>query len=68
MKKVTFWLLVLAVAHVGIFNGTSQAKDEIKLSYSTVFPPTHVHARLGQAWADEIAKRTSGSSTSDDNL
>lgn len=40
------------------------AKDSeekiIRLNYSTFFPPTHIHTKLAQDWADEIAKRSSG--------
>lgn len=32
----------------------------ITLSYATVFPPTHIHAKLGKAWAEEVEKRTDG--------
>lgn len=40
------------------------AKDSeekiIRLNYSIFFPPTHIHTKLAQDWADEIAKRSSG--------
>jgi TRAP-type C4-dicarboxylate transport system substrate-binding protein len=32
----------------------------IDLTYSNFFPPTHIHGRLGDAWAKEIGKRTNG--------
>lgn len=40
------------------------AKDSeekiIRLNYSIFFPPTHIHTKLAQDWADEITKRSSG--------
>lgn len=40
------------------------AKDSeekiIRLNYSIFFPPTHIHTKLAQDWADEIAKRSFG--------
>lgn len=32
----------------------------IRLNYSIFFPPTHIHTKLAQDWADEIAKRSFG--------
>ena len=32
----------------------------IKLTYSTFFPPTHDQAKLAEAWAKEVEKRTGG--------
>ena len=32
----------------------------IDLSYSNFFPPTHIHGKLGDAWAKDIGKRTNG--------
>ncbi|MFV0437839.1 MAG: TRAP transporter substrate-binding protein [Desulfopila sp.] len=60
MKKITLWLVLLTVAHTWMASGAHAAGDVIQLSYATVFPPTHVHSQLGQAWADEITKRTNG--------
>ncbi len=34
--------------------------ETINLTYSNFFPPTHIHGKLGDAWAKEISKRTNG--------
>ncbi len=61
MKPTTFFMSILTAIFVSFsMCGISLAAPVIKLSYSTVFPPTHVHAKLGQAWVDEIEKRTDG--------
>ena len=36
------------------------AQKTYKLTYSVFFPPTHVQAKLAQAWADEIRERSGG--------
>ena len=58
MKRL--FTISLAVMLTLLASGNASASKVIKLSYSTVFPPTHIHAKLGQAWADEIEKRTEG--------
>ncbi len=61
MKTAKCFVTILMAVAVGfMMAGNSSASKVIKLSYSSVFPPTHVHAKLGQAWADEIEKRTDG--------
>lgn len=57
-------LVYLTVAAVCLLcgcgkNGT-EGKPEFKLTYSVFFPPTHVQAKLAQAWSDEIERRTDG--------
>lgn len=37
-----------------------QAEKPIELSYSIFFPPSHVQAKTGEAWAREIENRTDG--------
>ncbi len=32
----------------------------VKLTYSTFFPPTHDQAKMAEAWAKEVEKRTNG--------
>jgi TRAP-type C4-dicarboxylate transport system substrate-binding protein len=34
--------------------------EVIELSYANVFPPTHIHSKLPEAWCREIEKRTNG--------
>jgi TRAP-type C4-dicarboxylate transport system substrate-binding protein len=62
MKKNLFcWMLGLILGIALTFTGTNAfAKKTIELTYSIFFPSTHIQCKLAQAWADEIAKRTSG--------
>jgi TRAP-type C4-dicarboxylate transport system substrate-binding protein len=48
-------LLALALSVLAL-----PAMAETRLSYSCFFPPTHVQSKLGQAWCNEVAKRTNG--------
>ena len=41
-------------------NSVYAKKTVIDLSYANFFQPTHIQAKLGQAWAKEIEKRTNG--------
>lgn len=63
MKSSRFFSTIVMAVFTAIFllvgSNTAFSKT-IKLSYANVFPPTHVHAKLGKAWADEIEKRTHG--------
>ena len=34
--------------------------DTVRLTYSTLFPPTHDQAKLAEAWGKEVEKRTGG--------
>ena len=34
--------------------------EVIELSYANVFPPTHIHSKLPEAWCKEVEKRTNG--------
>lgn len=43
-----------------LMSSSTAFSKTIELSYATVFPPTHIHAKLGKAWAEEIEKRTDG--------
>jgi len=55
-------LLLLLVFSIGMlfFLKVSYAADKIQLSFTTVFPQTHLHTVLNQMFADEIKKRTNG--------
>jgi len=37
-----------------------QPGEVVKLTYSILFPPTHLHSILAQKWADEIKAKTNG--------
>ena len=42
-------------------NSKNEVKDEvIELSYANIFPPTHVHSKLPEAWCKEVEERTGG--------
>ena len=63
-KSFVFSAAALAlVAGCGPSDGTGSkdaAGPSFRLKYSVFFPPEHVHAKLAQAWAEEIAERTGG--------
>ena len=62
MKKKGLPLLFASCFLVSLMIATvPSAKGEtINLTYSNFFPPTHIHGKLGDAWAKEIGKRTNG--------
>lgn len=63
MKNVCTNLLAASIILAAVFcNGcTKQGNDKvIRLNYSIFFPPTHVHTKLAQDWAEEISKRSNG--------
>ena len=61
MKSSRFITMMTAlVATIFIFTGIGYAANEVKLTYSIFFPPTHVQAKAGESWAKEIEKRTNG--------
>ncbi len=53
---LTMFLTAVVPALIGI---TAQAED-ITLTYSNFFPPTHVQSKLAEAWCQEVEKRTDG--------
>jgi len=58
-----FLVLVLAAALVAGFTlgaMPASAAEEIKLTYSCFFPPTHIQSKLADAWCKEVEKRTKG--------
>ncbi|MCX5833528.1 MAG: TRAP transporter substrate-binding protein [Deltaproteobacteria bacterium] len=61
MKSSRFITMMTALAAViFIFTGIGHAANDIKLTYSIFFPPSHVQAKAGESWAKEIEKRTNG--------
>ncbi|MGD9611977.1 MAG: TRAP transporter substrate-binding protein [Kiritimatiellia bacterium] len=69
--KNRIWLgwMAAAVAGVGLVAGCGKkeasadgaaAAKPIKLTYSIFFPPMHVQAQTGLAWAAEVEKRSEG--------
>ena len=62
MKKKGLTLLFASCFLVSLMIATvPSAKGEtINLTYSNFFPPTHIHGKLGDAWAKEIGERTNG--------
>lgn len=62
MKKKGLTLLFASCFLVSLMIATvPSAKEEtVNLTYSNFFPPTHIHGKLGDAWAKEIGKRTNG--------
>ncbi|UCF57733.1 MAG: TRAP transporter substrate-binding protein, partial [Deltaproteobacteria bacterium] len=63
MKAKTWTLvfcLVLAFGVLSLFSAHTVRAAAIELAYANFFPPTHIQAKLGDAWAKEIEKRTNG--------
>lgn len=63
MKQLCKNLLAASIVLAAIFcNGCAKDSDEkvIRLNYSIFFPPSHIHTKLAQEWADEITRRSSG--------
>jgi len=61
MKKSRFIISTTVIAAaIFLFTGIGCAANEVKLTYSIFFPPTHVQAKAGESWAKEIEKRTNG--------
>lgn len=62
MKGIkSFFLVAIIVAFAVLSFSLANAADKpIELSYSNFFPPTHIQAKLGIEWGNEIEKRTNG--------
>jgi len=43
----------------GCSDNTSKS-EVIELSYANIFPPTHIHSKLPEAWCKKVEKRTKG--------
>ncbi|NIS62485.1 MAG: C4-dicarboxylate ABC transporter substrate-binding protein [Proteobacteria bacterium] len=63
MKKLAFLVLVTVfILFLGLMAYPVMVRDAtagpIELRYSTFFPPTHIQAKLAEAWIKEVEKRT----------
>jgi len=58
------WIPFLAMVCAGAFllavPPSPAGANEIKLTYSNFFPPTHVQSQLAESWCKEVEKRTNG--------
>ena len=61
MKKIaiTCTLIFTVFTLMAIMPSASTA-EQIKLTYSNFFPPTHIQSKLSEAWCKEVEKRTQG--------
>jgi len=62
MRRTFFVSMVFAlVAALGSLTMPGlAAAEQIKLTYSCFFPPTHIQSKLAEAWCQEVEKRTGG--------
>lgn len=59
--KGSKWFLVVSLALVLVgFPSSNVHPAAIELNFADFFPPTHIHAKLCDAFAKEIGKRTNG--------
>ncbi|MDY7036116.1 MAG: TRAP transporter substrate-binding protein [Thermodesulfobacteriota bacterium] len=59
-ERSLVFCLFLAFGVLFLFNASNVRAAAIELSYANFFPPTHIQAKLGESWAQEIEKRTNG--------
>ncbi|MBN2467617.1 MAG: TRAP transporter substrate-binding protein [Deltaproteobacteria bacterium] len=64
MKRIVVLIAAISVC-VALGGGglgfvTHVQADTVNLTYSIFFPPTHSQGKAGQAWAEEVEKRTNG--------
>ena len=55
--------LTVAALIFAITAPATYASAKITLTYSNLFPPSHVHSKLAEAWCQEVEKRTNGEVT-----
>jgi len=61
MKRIKVCFISVCALFAGVFFSSAHgATKTIQLSYANFFPPTHVQAKLGIDWGNEIEKRTMG--------
>ena len=60
MKKILLVFAALTLLAFPFSGGCEAEEPEYELTYNMLFPPTHLHTVLAQAWADEINERTDG--------
>ncbi|WP_320169587.1 TRAP transporter substrate-binding protein [Maridesulfovibrio sp.] len=58
MKRLLLTVLAAAVCMCAM--PLSAGAENVNLTYSNFFPPTHIQSKLAQQWCDEVAKRTDG--------
>jgi len=62
VKKYLFiTFMVFTFAFVSLSGPSLTHAKPIELSYSLMFPPLHAHAKLAEAWIQEVEKRSGGS-------
>ena len=57
------FLQAFLIFSIFLFQGyihNARGAEVIELSYANVFPPTHIHSKLPEAWCKEVEKRTKG--------
>jgi TRAP-type C4-dicarboxylate transport system substrate-binding protein len=59
-SKSGFIASLLSMALLLSLTATGAVAKPIEISFSNMFPPSHIHGRLGQEYCDEIEKRTDG--------
>jgi len=60
-KKIILLLSLTLIGFMFFAAGVPTAGAEpVKLTYSCLFPPTHIQAVLAQEWCKEVEKRTNG--------
>jgi TRAP-type C4-dicarboxylate transport system substrate-binding protein len=59
-KTIPAGLMLVLLTAFCLFGPEVAVAEVIELSYSSVFPPTHIHAKLGESWIKEIESRTQG--------
>ena len=63
-KKALVFIMVVCIGFAIAPFDTANAQDEpikpITLTYSTVYPASHIQSRLAQSWCQEVATRTNG--------
>lgn len=57
--RLSLFVFSLSIILSGAFVPVGMA-DQIQISYSNLFPPSHIHGKLGQEYCDAIEKRTNG--------
>ena len=63
MKARNWSLVFILVLTFGVFlpmHAQNAAAKPVQISFSNLFPPTHLHSQTYEAWGNEIEKRTGG--------
>lgn len=59
-SKTGFIASLLSIVLLLSLTAAGAVAKPIEISFSNFFPPSHIHGQLGQAYCDEIEKRTDG--------